>query len=446
MNIKRNIYDELLAWKNRSNGKTALLIEGARRIGKSYIAEEFARNEYKSYILIDFSVIDSVLIDKFDEALRDLDEFFSTLSMVFGTPLYDGESLIIFDEVQMYPKARQMIKHLVADGRYDYLETGSLLSIKTNVKDIVLPSEEESIQMYPISFDEFLRALGKEFLLEEIKKHFFDLKVMGEASHRAIMAIFRKYLLVGGMPQAVVEYIETKDFEKVDRVKHQILKLYRNDIAKLAGRNAAKVLSIFDEIPSQLSKHGKYFNLSAIKDGARFRSYEESFIWLDEAMITNPVYSVDDPNVGLRLSLDNNKMKIFMADTGLLISHTFNDNKFIDNTLYKNILLKKLGINEGMIMENVVAQMLRASGHKLFYYNKPRNDKSSAIEVDFLINDSGKIRPIEVKSSGYTSHKSLDRFSEKYKKRLTRPYIIYTKDLQVKDDIICLPIYMTFLL
>ncbi len=446
MDIKRSIYKELLNWKRNSNGKTAILIEGARRIGKSYITREFAKNEYKSYIVIDFSLLNSDMEDLFNVATRSLNDFFIGLSLIYNTRLYERDSVIIFDEVQMYPKARQMIKHLVADGRYDYIETGSLLSIKNNVQDIILPSEEESIEMYPISFFEFLKATGNDIILEYIVEKFNKCESVGEAQHRNIMKIFRKYLCVGGMPQAVVEYINTEDFEKVDKIKSQILKLYRNDISKFSFSNKSKVLSIFDEIPSQLSKHEKSFNLASLTKHARFRDYEDSFMWLNEAMIANSCYNVTDPNVGLRLSNDTSKRKMFMGDTGLLISHTFNDKKFMDNTLYKDILFKKLGINEGMIMENITAQMLKSSGHKLFYYSKPRRDNSSAIEVDFLITNKNKISPIEVKSSNYITHKSLDRFRQKFKDRVGQPYIVYTKDLKIKDGIICLPIYMVELL
>ncbi len=322
----------------------------------------------------------------------------------------ERESLIIFDEVQQYPKARQMIKYLVADGRYDYIETGSLLSIKANVQDIVIPSEEESINMHPISFDEYLIAINEDALLGYIRDRFENLAPIDEAIHRKVMKLFRQYLLIGGMPQALSSFIENGDFEKSEKIKKQILKLYRNDIGKFAGRNKNKVLAIFDEIPSALSKHDKAFRLASLNKSARKRDYEDAFIWLDEAMIVNPSYNINDPNIGLRLNADNSKLKLFMADTGLLISHSFNDKDFIDNELYRNIFLKRLGINEGMLMENVVAQMLRASGHKLFFHSKPKNEKSSAIEVDFLISRKNKICPIEVKSSGYTTHKSLDIF------------------------------------
>ncbi len=446
MYIERKIYKDLLDWKHTSNGASAILIEGARRVGKSFIAKKFAEKEYKSYIFIDFSVAESGVIGLFDSALSDLDEFFTSLSLVYGIKLYERQSVLIFDEIQTYPKARQMIKHLVADGRYDYIETGSLLSIKSNVKDIVLPSEEESIEMHPITFDEFLKALGEEDKVLYMQDKFYKLEPLGEAVHRSIMKRFREYLCVGGMPQAVVEYINSKDFEKVDKIKHKILKLYRNDISKYALNHKNKVLSISDEIPSQLSKHENSFRLSSIKKSARYRTYEDAFMWLDEAMIASPCYNVNDPNVGLRLSYESSKMKMFMADTGLLISHTFNDKKYLDNELYKGIMLKKLAINEGMIMENIVAQMLKASQHKLFYYSKARTENDSALEIDFLISDKNKICPIEVKSSNYTSHKSLDRFSEKFKKRIGKSYIIYTKDIQLKDGIICLPVYLTFLL
>ncbi len=297
-----------------------------------------------------------------------------------------------------------MLKQLVADGRYDYIETGSLLSIKTNVKDILIPSEEDSICMYPLNFEEFLFALGEEQMVSMMKDRFIAMKPMGEAIHRAIMRRFREYLMVGGMPQAVLEYASTRDFEKTDDAKKKILKLYKN---------------------------------------ARFRSYEDAFVWLEESMVANNSYNVTEPNIGLKLSADYSRLKMYMADTGLLITHTFSDKNYMDNDLYYSILNKKLGINEGMIMENVVAQMLRSAGHKLFFYSRPRTDKSPALEIDFLVSKDSKICPIEVKSSGYTSHKSLDRFREKFSKSLGQSYIIYTKDLQKKDDILCIPIYLT---
>ena len=384
--MRRKIYTELLKWKEEEAGRTALLIDGARRVGKSYIVENFAKQEYKSYIIIDFNRVNQEVTELFENYLNDLDLFFMYLSNYYNVKLYERDTLIIFDEVQLFPRARAAIKYLVADGRYDYIETGSLMSIKKNVKDIVIPSEERHLRMYPLDFEEFLWALDNESLMDFIKVFFEKKKPLGAALHRKAMDYFRQYMIVGGMPQAVERYVETKDFERVDRVKRDILELYRADIVKHAQGYEMKVEQIFDDIPAQLQKHDKKFKLSSLKKEARFRDYEDAIFWLSDAMIVNVCYNSTAPNIGLKLNMDRVTMKCYMADTGLLISHAFDENGIVSEEIYKKLLFDKLEVNKGMIMENIVAQMLVASGHKLYFYNNPsRDDASLRMEIDFLI-------------------------------------------------------------
>ncbi len=444
MIIKRKIYNKLLFWK-RNNGKTALLIEGARRTGKSFIATQFAKNEYKSFIVVDFSLENSSVLDLFNTGFNDLDEFFIKLQFIFNTKLYNRNSLIIFDEVQLFPKARQVIKHLVADGRYDFIETGSLISLKQNVQDILIPSEEESITLFPLDFEEFLWAIGDEISFPFIKDRFDNFTALDDVTHKIMLKKFRTYMLVGGMPQAVIKYIETNDLELVDNVKKNILSLYRKDVGKFAGNNFSKVLNIFDEIPANLSRHDKKFSLASLNKDAKFRDYEDSFIWLKEAMITNCCFRVSDPSIGMGLSMDSSYMKNYMMDTGLLITLAFFNNKFLDNKLYKALLEDKLNINEGMIVENAVAQILRTNGHDLFFYSQV-NESRHRMEVDFLLRKNNKIIPVEVKSSSYTKHKSLDYLREVHKKKIGKSYIIYTQNLKKIDDVYCIPLYMSIFL
>lgn len=440
--LKRKIYDKLLQWKEMSRGQSALLIDGARRVGKSYIAQAFAEREYRSYILIDFGNADQELLDVFLHDKRDLDLFFAKLAAYFGVVLYPRESLVIFDEVQQFPQARQMIKYLVADGRYDYLETGSLIRLKKNVQDIVIPSEEDHIEMFPLDFEEFLWALGDEATMPLVR-HCFETRQPLGAVHRKIMNDFRQYVLVGGMPQAVLAYLDHKDFQAADAAKRRILRLYRDDIVKFAAGHEKKVYDIFDAIPGQLSKKEKRFSLSSLDKNARFREYEDAFVWLNEAMMVNACFNATDPNVGLALSADHAKQKCYMADTGLLVTQTFMDGDYTDNEIYKAILFDKLEINEGMFMENVVAQMLRSSGHRLYFYSRSdKDDRDNRMEIDFLIVEGKKIAPIEVKSGNYRRHASLDKFRRKFSSKLGTSYILYTKDVMIKDDIVHLPVYM----
>ena len=449
--MKRKIYEKLLEWKENSNGKTALLIDGARRVGKSYIVEKFAQENYKSYIIIDFNKVSNDVKDLFQYYLNDMDNLFLYLSNYFNVTLYPHESLIVFDEVQLYPRARSAIKYLVEDGRYDYIETGSLMSIKKNVKDILIPSEEQHIEMHPMDFEEFLWAVGNDTLMDLIKKCYEEKKPLGQAMHRKAMDYFRQYMIVGGMPQAVQEYVDTKDFKKVDQIKRNILNLYRQDIGKHAQEYSLKVESIFDEIPAQLQKHEKNFKLASISKEARFRDYEDAMFWLKDAMIINPCYNSTEPSIGLKLNTDFMTLKCYMADTGLLISHSFDENGILTEEIYKKILFDKLEFNEGMLMENMVAQMLVASGHKLYFYsNSSREDALSRMEIDFLIAKSKisnrhNISPIEVKSGKNYTLTSLRKFIKKYNEQLYIPYVLHTGDLK-EEGIIYLPLYMTSLL
>lgn len=447
--MKRKIYNEFLQWKREEKGKNALLIDGARRVGKSYIAEKFAKAEYKSYILIDFNRVDESVKELFVLYLNDLDTFFMYLSGYYNVKLYERESLLIFDEVQLFPRARTAIKYLVEDGRYDYMETGSLMSLKRNVRDIVIPSEERHIKMYPMDFEEFLWALGNDTLMEIMKKSFAEKKPMGQALHRKAMDYFRQYLIVGGMPQAVREYAEGRDFDKVDRVKRDILTLYRADMIKYAAGYEMKVESIFDEIPSQLQKHEKKFKFSSLKKEARLREYEDAIFWLDDAMVVNICYRSTAPNIGLRLNRDRMTLKCYMADTGLLISHAFDENGIVSEEIYRKLLFDKLEVNVGMIVENIVAQMLAAKGHKLYFYsNASRTDSSSRMEIDFLIakdkiSSRHNISPIEVKSGKNYTLSSLRKFMEKYKEQTYIPYVMHTGDVKEENGIVYLPLYMT---
>lgn len=445
--MKRKIYDELLLWKKKSGGQTALLIDGARRVGKSFIAELFATQEYKSHIIIDFGNAPQDILDLFINESADLDLFFAKLSAFYSTVLYKRESLIVFDEVQQFPRARQLIKYLVADGRYDYLETGSLIRLKKNTENIIIPSEEEHIELFPMDFEEFLWALGDEATVPLIRTCFESKKPLGQALHRKVMNDFRQYMLVGGMPQSVLAYIYGKNFAASDEAKRRILQLYRDDVSKFAAGYEEKVYAVFDGIPSQLSKKEKKYKLSSLNKTARFRTYEDSFIWLNEAMVVNACFNATDPNVGLALSANHATQKCYMADTGLLVTHSFMDRAFTDNELYKAILFDKLDVNEGMLVENIVAQMLRRNGHKLYFYSRSDSEnRENHMEIDFLITENNKIAPIEVKSANYRSHSSLDKFRKKFSNKIGPSYILYPKDVMQKDGIWHLPLYMAMFL
>lgn len=449
--MKRKIYNKLLEWKKHRNGATAMLIEGARRIGKSYIVEEFARNEYDSYLLIDFNKADKVVWTWFETLLEDLDTLFMNLQILYNTRLIPGRSVIVFDEIQLCPRARAAIKYLVADGRFHYIETGSLISIKKNVRSIVIPSEEEAISMFPMDFEEFLWAMDNYMLMPYIRQCFNNRKPLG-AFHRKAMDLFRTYMIVGGMPQAVLAFVNSKDFDQVDQVKRNILQVYTNDISKYASGLEHKVKSIFEQIPAQLQKHEKKFRLSALETGAAYRDYDDSFFWLADAGIVNICYNCTAPNVGLRLNMERNTLKCYMADTGLLISHAFDENGKVPVELYQKLLLNKLEVNQGMIVENIVAQMLTTAGHKLYFYsNSNRDNAEERMEIDFLTAKSKlttrhNITPIEVKSSQRYTLSSLRKCIEKFGKYLNTPVVIHGADLRQENGILFIPLYMTTLL
>lgn len=452
MLFKRKIYSKFLDWKNEANGTKALLVEGARRIGKSTVVEEFAKNEYKSYILIDFAKASDDVKSYFHLHLNDLDTFFMLLSVNYGVQLYPRESIIIFDEVQLYPKARESIKYLVADGRYDYMETGSLISIKENVQDIVIPSEERQVKMYPLDFEEFCWALDEKPLIPYIKNCFEKKEPLDRNLHNKAMLLFKQYMLVGGMPKALVSFLENhKDFGKADLEKRDILSLYRNDIMKIKAQYRAKVLAIFDQIPGLLSRHEKRVVFNRIVEGSMAEQYEETFFWLSDSMVANECRKANDPNVGLSLSETDTYIKCYLGDTGLLVSHAFDENELLEDEIYKQIFAGKLGLNEGMLYENVIAQMLVANGHRLFFYTQYNEEKRrNDIEIDFIISNNSKTKykifPIEVKSGSRYSTVSLLRFKEKFKSRIGGSYIIHPRNLIVKDDILCIPPYMTICL
>lgn len=450
--MKRKIYSKIQEWKTQWDGRSALLIDGARRIGKSWIVEEFGKNEYKSYILIDFNNVGEDIIELFERYLTDLDTFFMRLSLYTGIMLFHRDSLIIFDEVQMYPKARAAIKYLVKDGRYDYIETGSLVSINHNVKNIVIPSEEIRINMYPMDLEEFMWATGQDMLFDFVREQYKTNSPLGQRLHRQMMDTLRTYLLVGGMPQAVISYIERKDMRDVDVIKRSIISLYRNDISKYAGRSAPNVTQIFDNIPGLLQQHEKRFRPSKVKKGARMRDFSESIFWLDESRVVNFCYNSTEPSVGLSLNKDTSKIKLYMADTGLLVSMAFGQGELEQGKIYEKILRGKLEFNKGMLIENLVAQLLRSAGHPLFFYTSASTrNADDRMEIDFLIRKSEitsrhNICPIEVKSTNRYRLTSLDKFKKKFNEYLGTPIVLHTKDLEIKDGITYLPIYMAGLL
>lgn len=451
MQIKRTIYNKLLQWKIESNGKTALLIEGARRTGKTTIAKRFGENEYRSCLVIDFNNAPNELKRNFTENLNSLDVFFQNLSLIYNMPLYRRDSLIIFDEVQSFPKAREAIKYLVEDGRYDYIETGSLISIKENVKDITIPSEEDSINMYPCTFDEFVSALGEDVLLEYIRSCWEKRIPLEQSFHAKAMRLFNEYILVGGMPQSIVAYVEgNRDFYASDKEKRKILKLYRADIKKASQRYSSRVSAIFEMIPGYLSSHEKRVKLAPLfdkKSRVTFSSYDEPFFWLEDSMICNLCYKCTDPNVGFALTQNDSFLKCYMGDTGLLFSLAFSENEITSNKLYKAVIDGKLSLNKGMLFENVIAQTLRSKEKKLFFYSEcnPVSHRNT-MEIDFLLSNESsinpKVIPIEVKSSKNYRTTSLTAFREKFGKRISESYIIHPKMLQTEENLVKLPPYM----
>ena len=446
--MKRKIYQELLEWKRHDARKVALLIDGARRVGKSWIAEEFGKNEYESYLLIDFRLAGDEVKEMFRTQLDRLDDFFFNLSAYSGVRLVKGHSLIIFDEIQFFPRAREAIKWLIKDGRFDYLETGSLVSIDENVKDIQIPSEERRIGLGPMDWDEFLWATGNELLLEALRMAHEKGEPPPNAIHRRAMELVRQYMVVGGMPQAVAVFVAERDLAAVDRQKRDILELYRKDIAKHAGRLARKVRSIFDGIPSQLSRHDRVYRLSSLGAAARYRSYENAFLWLDDAKVVNTAYNATDPTVGLKASSERTTFKLYMGDTGLLTSLYFDEDDASRADIQRLVLYGSLEANLGMVMENLVAQMIVASGRKLYFYARSdNNDASARMEIDFLIAKSGignrhNISALEVKKTKRITTVSLDKFRNKFADRLARSYIVHAGAYSDGEGAFRIPVYM----
>lgn len=437
--FKRKIYDEILEWKEKRSDKYALLIKGARRVGKSTIVEEFAKKEFKSYILIDFAHTSKSIIELFDDTY-DLDFFFLQLQQLTGIKLYEKESVIIFDEVQLLPKARQAIKYLVADGRYKYIETGSLLSIKKNTKDILIPSEEHKISMYPMDFEEFLWAIGDEVTADTIKILLQKKKSAGNVLHRNLMRIFRLYMLVGGMPQAIETYIEQNNLQAVDETKREIIDLYEEDFTKIDGTGL--VGDIFDAIPANLSSNASRYVLSNAREGIRSEQVRELIPDMLSSYTVNIAYHANNPGVGMALEKDAGRYKLFTSDVGLFVTLAFKDKKYTENVIYNKLLSDKLEANLGYVYENVVAQMLIVKGNNLFYYTMESDTSNHLYEIDFLISVGGKICPLEVKSGNYRGHKSLDVFCKKFSSRVRDKYVVHTKDYKWENGIHYLPVYM----
>lgn len=439
--FKRKLYDKLLEWKHNRQGKTAILIEGARRVGKSTLAKQFAENEYESYVMIDFSIVREDVLELFDH-ISDLDYFFLQLQFRLGVSLKERKSLVIFDEVQKCPKARQAIKHLVADRRYDYIETGSLISIKKNVKDILIPSEEEKLFLYPMDYEEFKWALGDNTAIPQLKMLFDKKLSIGDAVTRKLMRDFRIYMVVGGMPQAVDTYIETNNLMEVDRVKRNIIQLYEDDFYKIDS--SGRLSMLFDAIPAQLNSNASRYQVaSAIGSNTNSDKVLQLISELRESMTINMAYHANDPGVGMSLVMNLNRYKMYIGDTGLFITLAFKDKDFTENIIYQKLMSDKLDTNLGYVYENMVAQMLTATGNRLFYYTFPTETGKHNYEIDFLLSRGNKICPIEVKSSGYKRHTSLDAFCQKFSSRILQRYIIYTKDLQKDEQTLFLPVYLT---
>ena len=439
--FKRKIYDRMLEWKHDANGKRALLIQGARRIGKSTIVEEFAKKEYTSYLLIDFNKASASVKSLFND-LMDIDFLFLQLQTIYNVSLENRKSLIVFDEVQKCPMARQAIKYLVQDGRYDYIETGSLISIRQNTKDITIPSEEERIDMHPMDFEEFLWATGDTASCPLIR-NFYEKRLPLAAAHRSKEKDVRLYMLVGGMPQAVNEYLDTNDLSKVDAIKRNIIQLYNDDFLKLDP--SGKTSRLFMSIPSQLSRNMSRYYPSAAIGSIDGKKAEELLANLEDSKTVLVSYHADDPNVGMSLTKDPSKYKLYVSDTGLFITMVFWDKSFTENVIYRKLLADKLEANLGYVYENLVAQMLTATGNNLFYYTFEKDEKHS-YEIDFLLSRGSKICPVEVKSSGYRTHASLDAFRNKFSSRIKLSYILYTKDMQKDGDLLFLPFYMAELI
>lgn len=447
MELKRKMYDRLLEWKRTSAGSTAIFVDGARRVGKSHVCEAFAAAEYDSYMLIDFADLPAQVEDILANDSGNFDIMFLRLSMYYGVRMVPRRSAVIFDEVQLYPRARQMIKYLVADGRFDYIETGSLVTLRQNAENILVPSEEEHIEMFPLDFEEFLWAKG-DYATYDLLRTFYEQRLpLGQAPHRRVMNEFRLYMLVGGMPQAVLAYLETGGLEAADAVKRRILDLYRTDVTKFAKGYEARVLSIFDQIPAQLSGKEKKYKLSSLGKSARMRDYEDAFVWLDDAMVVNTCLNAKDPGTMLAASADYTTQKLYLGDTGLLVTLAFRDRAYVDNDLYRAVLLDRINVNEGMLTENVVAQLLRTKRRQLYFYSRnDTSERAGTMEIDFVVAGDKKPYAIEVKSGRYRPHVSLDKFQTRFGDKLEQPVILYTKDVMEQDGILHLPLYMAGLL
>lgn len=440
MAFKRKIYKEFLCWKEDWADKRALLVQGARRIGKSTIVEEFAKHEYDSYILINFQK-DLPKVKSLFEDLADLDSFFRTISLIYGKKLVPHKSLIIFDEIQLFPLARQSIKQFVEDGCFHYIETGSLITIRQNVEKILLPSEEKCIDMFPMDFEEFLWAKGDEVTIDLIRENFLQKKPLGDAVHRKLLKDFRLYMAVGGMPQAVNELLESNDYSRVDEVKRDIITLYHNDLKKLDATYKLSTSLIFDAVPSELSSHSRLFKATALGKNARVSRAYSSFEAIKDSMIVNIANNCSDPNIAFNLSKDIASQKIFMGDTGLLVTQIFMNSKLsIQESIYKQLIVDKISINLGMVFENAIAQTLRANGYDLYFHNFDHH------EIDFMLSFGKKIIPIEVKSSTYKNHRSLDVFCKKYSKHVFDRYVICAKDLKREEGVTFIPFYMAMFL
>lgn len=443
MIFRRKIYDRMLQWKQEQNGKTALLLKGARRVGKSTIAREFAEKEYRSYVQLDFAKV-SQDIRRLFEDLSNLNDFFAKLQVFTQRRLFPRESVIVMDEIQLFPLARQAIKYLVEDGRYDFIETGSLLSIKKNTAGILIPSEETRIVLNPMDYEEFRWALGDFTTCEMLKDLFSCRKPFGEALNRKLMRDFRNYMLVGGMPQAVVAYLDNNDFSQVDQVKRAILELYEDDFRKIDANG--DITRLFRNIPAELAKYASKYQIASVLGGKKWEEVASKIGDLADSQTVNLAYHADDPNVGMGLSRDARRFKIYLADTGLFATLMFQDKSFTENVIYRQLLADKLEANLGYLYENMVAQMLQAKGDALYYYTFPQESSNHLYEVDFLLSRGNKVCPIEVKSSGYRSHAALDAFSAKFASRIREKYLIYTKDFAQDQKLLMLPIYLTMCL
>ena len=444
--FERKVYQEMLKWKAEYAPNYALFLKGARRVGKTTLAEKLGREAYRSYILIRFDQAEEEIKDLFVSSLRDLDSLFTTLQFTYGTRLYPRESLIILDEIQLFPPARQALKTLLEDGRYDYLETGSLATITKKSKSVLIPSEEYPVDVLPMDYEEFLWAQEDRLTLGVLCDHYEKKKPMGNM-HRSAMKSFREYMLIGGMPQVVTAYVETKDFGKVDFAKQQILNLYRNDMTEQDEENSAYVTNFFDRIPAELAKHDKRYFLSHVGPNARIRDYRNPIRWLEEAMIVNIANNVDEPSAAFNMSVSDPSFKCYMMDTGLLVTLAYKDRPYLDNEIYKSILLDKLHVNEGMILENMVAQCLRANGHQAYFYRTTdKKTKRTSMEIDFLIRQHSKAIPIEVKSGDKTNLSSIKKLREMYKPRIGEGIVLHHGELYKEEDIQFLPYYMAPLL